>query len=606
MRYLAYDIECYSNYFLIVFYDGKKVVHFEHTSLASIKSFVQKTDVLIGYNNFGYDDVMLKLILSGLATSVDALKKINDRIIGSKGRMPEDLFRVQYAPYPWGHSIDMFQIVNKKGGLKEWECRMHYPTVIEAPTDFAKPLPVERMSMVRDYCVNDCKATWALYELYKEQIHLRGTLIDMYDLGTRPYVLGDAGIAQAIFIDKYRQRTGGWSTTARAAAAKSPDNICRAWKTTEIISPRVKFLSEPFQRFFVHFKQQVLVGDSNGGFWSYKDDAFDDPVQLGANLYQIGVGGLHSCDGPGRFIANKEVGIYDLDVASYYPSLIIEEGIYPKHIGPGFLADYREVRDMRLAAKKQGDKAVAEALKIVVNASFGKFNDIYSPIRSIPSALRVTINGQLQLLMLVERLHLAGTRVLSANTDGVTFMWHRSDHHTIDQIITAWQKDTHHQLEETEYNIYARANVNNYCALKLDGKVKTKGSFEQLPLFGKSDERIVKQAAADYLLKGKDIAETVNASNDIRDFVYYQRTKNGGTLYHGASPIGRTARWYANHDGSPVRRLDSDGTYTCLPCGQVAGLILTLPTKIPNDLNRRHYICEAARLVESVTKRAKA
>jgi hypothetical protein len=244
--------------------------------------------------------------------------------------------------------------------------------------------------------------------------------------------------------------------------------------------------------------------------------------------------------------------------------------------------------------------------KLTANTSFGVLNEAHSPIRSIPSALRVTLNGQLQLLMLIERLALAGVRVLSANTDGVTIMWHRDRMDTIATIMSAWQKDTGHELEQAEYTRYCRRDVNTYCALKAEGKVKTKGAFEQAPVGGKTDERIVKEAAMQFLMHGVPIAATVNASNDIRDFIYYQRTKKGDGLFHGETNLGKTARWYRSLSSTAgVRRRNTDGSFACVPNGANATLALTLPTGIPADLDRAHYMREARELVESITKKPK-
>jgi DNA polymerase elongation subunit (family B) len=76
----------------------------------------------------------------------------------------------------------------------------------------------------------------------------------------------------------------------------------------------------------------------------------------------------------------------------------------------------------RLEAKKAGDKGKAEALKIIINSFYGNFNYPYFYAYDPKSAYTVTINGQLYLLMLVEQLEFNGYAVISANTDGVTYL----------------------------------------------------------------------------------------------------------------------------------------------------------------------------------------
>lgn len=251
--------------------------------------------------------------------------------------------------------------------------------------------------------------------------------------------------------------------------------------------------------------------------------------------------------------------------------------------------------------------ANANALKIVLNSTFGKMNDAYSPLRSIPNAMRVTINGQLQILMLVEALTLMGARVLSANTDGVTLMWHRDRMADLQKAKKAWEVQTGHALEEVEYAHYLRRDVNNYLAQYANGKVKTKGIFELIPLAGgKSDNRIAKIAAAKWLIDGTPVRETVEASLDVKDFIFYARVKNGGDIYHGRKPVGRTFRWLITTDGKDVERCNPDGTFDHLPNGYSAVDARELPVKLPANLDRSYYIGAAVDILNAITKRKKS
>jgi len=614
MKTFIYDLEVFSNYTLAVFYDGKTFYEFTNLQFAQLREFVSKGHVYVGYNNFSYDDIILRYILNKLDVTCLDVFKLSKIMINSK-RYPENIWKLQYSKIMWGRSIDMYQMLNKKGSLKEWEAREHMEHIKEANVDFDAPLPLDKFEQTRLYCRNDVVATWNLYTKYIQNIELRTKLQEIYDLNERVYVLSEAGIAQMLFIDKYAQRTGNWSTVARKAAERSDENTTRRWHMAEIISDRVRFITPQFREFHNQIAElNIVAKDEKGQDWEYRNEdgevIFKNgkgegvPTDLGCNAYQIGVGGLHSDDAQGRFVATKDVGIYDLDVTSYYPSLMIVENLFPKHLGPAFVRDFTAVRDMRVKAKKEGRKVEAEALKIVANSTFGKFNDIYSPLRSCVNAMRVTINGQLQLLMLVEMLEVMGARVLTANTDGVTFMWHRDQLDKLEVVKTTWEKQTGHTLEQAEYSLYCRRAVNDYIALKTDGSIKYKGCFNPAPRDGKTDERIIKLAAENYLLKGIPLAQTVYHSNDIRDFVFYQRVKNGGDLYLGDDKIGRIARWYrSTTNGKPVHRKDKDGSFTMLPNGENGVLIMDLPDSIPADLDRSYYIDCARQLVESVTKR---
>ena len=624
IQILVYDIEVFPNFFLASFYDGTKKgwTQFREHQIHDLVSFLRNKDmVLAGYNNFGYDDVIMKWLCANADATTKDIYALSKSII-TDGRGNNAIFRIQYSPAPWAYSLDVFQYFNKRGSLKEWECKEQLPRVVESPCDFDKPLPAAEIPKIIDYCRNDVQAT---YHLLKKNMHLvkvRHDLDEIYGLGNRVYVVGDAGVAQMVFMSLHSERSGEWITKTREKAAHNPDNKAREWAMTALVSKRVKYVSAPFKQMLREFLATSATGDKTGTKWSL-DSVYKKSITLADREYQLGVGGLHTVDGPGVFRSTKTHAIIDLDVASYYPSLIIEEGLYPAHLGPAFVEDMRKLRDSRIeakhgekAAKARGDEAeqkrckgINEALKIVINSTFGKLNDAYSPLRSIPDAMRVTVNGQLMLLMLIEKLGLAKMVILSANTDGVTIFMSRKSRVDLDRVKKEWETATGHELEEAEYSIYARRDVNAYLAMKTDGEVKRKGAFTPYPLTGKWDGIIVKEAAARYFSKGIDPAVTINdPTAKPEDFLYYQRVKNGGHIYLGTKIIGRIARWYVATEGPIMKRQDPNGKRSKVPHGESAALAMDVSSwkdfGVPEDLDRQHYITEAWRLINSSKEKA--
>jgi hypothetical protein len=319
--------------------------------------------------------------------------------------------------------------------------------------------------------------------------------------------------------------------------------------------------------------------------------------------YQLGTGGLHSLDQPGSWQADDTTGLLDLDVTSYYPSLIINEGWYPKHYGPAFLEHLASMRDRRVAAKAAGDKRTATALKIVINSVYGKLNDTFSSIRSVPDAFRVTLNGQLFLLMLIETLTRAGAQVLSANTDGVTI---RAPRTLLDGplrgVVAGWEAAAGFNVERTPYGALFRRDVNNYLAVGTDGTLKARGSFGDGT---KGDGAVVRQAAIGWLIDGIDPGETVAQADQVHDFLFYQRTRSDAVLVHGERQLGRIARWYVGFGGQPVRRRvmgEREGGTTVVH-GHQARLAMDISGWSMTDLvmlDRSFYTAEAWRLIRSV------
>jgi hypothetical protein len=382
----TYDVESRSNYFCAIFYDGKATTVFRihdanmvssinldathHSGGHKLAHFVSDKDkVLIGFNSFNYDDLLLRYIVANPNATASQINNLSQRIITSE-HMPDDLFKSQYATYPWKHSIDVWAITNKKGGLKEWQCRMHFPTVVDAPIDFNAPLPIEKIAETEKYCQHDVFSTWQLYQQHKHLVTLRENIMTEFNVGSRVFVQPDAGVTKTIALASYKANTGGWSSTARDAARLCEDNTRRRWQADELVSKCVRYQTREFKDFETFFRSCNLVGDAQGTTWAYADEAFKQPVELAGVRFQIGVGGLHSVDSPGRFTATDDVGIFDLDVASYYPSLILTLGLYPKHIGPAWLDEFRRIRDERIAAKRESQecaKRIAELEKELAN-----------------------------------------------------------------------------------------------------------------------------------------------------------------------------------------------------------------------------------------------
>lgn len=619
-RMVVYDAEVFPNWFCFVLSDGEKCKVYS-SARGNIPDLVAKIGnnlVLAGFNNFSYDDVLFRAVCNNPKIAPETLFKLSQRIIVPGTEQESDAnFKARYSKTPWAYSIDVFQLLNGKGSLKEHACRSAAEDVGESPYPFGEPLPPEGYESVERYCCLDALNTAKkLVELWP-MVTLRTTLSEMFELGDRVYCLTEQGIAQATFLKLHRDRTGQYSGEVRAASGQHPDNLCRRWALSAIVSPKVHYSTPAFQSMLTRFASgHAVAEDCNGQKWGLSCPTLpaDLAVDLAGHRFQLGVGGLHSLDGPGRWASDARKQIVDLDVTSYYPSIIIEDKLFPGHMGPGFVEDMRRLRDLRVAAKRAGDKKTADALKIVINATFGKLNDLYSPLRSVPNAMRVTINGQLYLLMLVEMLHAEGATILSANTDGVTILWDRDDIALcLPGVIDAWQKATGFELERTDYTAYARRDVNNYVAAgkgKKGLEVKVKGAFflteaqgyglgvKPGPESGKGDGLIIKRAAVAYLANGTPIAETVE-NGKPHEFIFYQRCKNGGTLEFDRQPIGRLARWYASICGGVIRRQNPNRSYATIPHGHSATLAMRLD--VGKDLDKQYYIDEAEKLVKETS-----
>jgi hypothetical protein len=334
---------------------------------------------------------------------------------------------------------------------------------------------------------------------------------------------------------------------------------------------------------------------------------------MGACTYQMGMGGLHSTEESMSHTATAETRLIDRDVEAFYPWIILNQGLYPAHLGPAFVTAFRGIVNSRVGptGTKQRIKKLklidpktpeieyeimvttAEdgGIKISINGTFGKTGNKYSIVYSPENVVQICLSGQLDLLMLIEAIELASIPVVSANTDGIVIKCPVGRYDDLNLIVTAWEEHTGFITEETEYRgIYCR-DINNYIAVKMDGSCKTKGVYcekgsAQNSVLSKNPEsQIASDAVQAFLAHGIPVAHTVESCTDIRKFVSV-RTVNGGAQKDGVY-LGKAIRWYyAKGETGVINRVDSGYT---IPKSEGARPLMDLPLTLPPGLDFDYY-----------------
>ena len=155
--YAVYDIEVFSHDALVVFQDleGNRLGMW-HNDFDGILDFV-KEYVLVGYNNYWYDDHILSKMINQWTPY--QLKKLNDIIIsGSKS---------PHALHPDIVSLDCFQQIDvSRPGLKKIEGNMG-KRILESsvPFDLDRPLTDKELEEVIEYCSYDVAMTAEIFKL---------------------------------------------------------------------------------------------------------------------------------------------------------------------------------------------------------------------------------------------------------------------------------------------------------------------------------------------------------------------------------------------------------------------------------------------------------
>lgn len=251
--------------------------------------------------------------------------------------------------------------------------------------------------------------------------------------------------------------------------------------------------------------------------------------------------------------------IRNYDVASYYPHLMTVCSYTSRNIpNPAIFSD---VLETRMKAKAAGDKATANALKLVVNTTYGamlnQYNDLYDPLMG----RSVCISGQLYLLELAEHLYqtIPDLRIVQLNTDGIMIEFDDSYYEQVKEIVDEWQERTGFELEEDKIVKIVQKDVNGYIEVQANGSVKTKGGYLVRGLAGagafkvNNDACIVATAIKEFFVNGTPVEETIGNCDDIRQFQIIAKAgakyKESYYMVDGEPvPVQKVNRVYATAD----------------------------------------------------------
>ena len=578
----VWDTECGPNYWLIKFMRLSDNVMAEFEQLEDkpldykkIREIINKYE-LIDFNGIKYDVPMLQFALAGATNT--RLKEISDKLIVE--HTPEWKLKGEYKTVPLNiDHIDLIDLPRGKDSLKTYAGRLHVEELQDLPEEmFNRVLTRDEMNAVATYCGKDLKATALLYNHILPQIDLRRTMSKRYNTDLRSK--SDAQIAEIILTLNLTKELG--------------------YKPCKALTVEKEFKYDIPE--FITLDHEVLDIISGCNFTLDKLGHIVMPpeldnyeIKIGKSIYRLGIGGLHSSESSVWYKAEDGWGLADHDVTGYYPATILRCGISPKHIGPAFLKVFKTSVDERTVAKSTNDTEVADTLKIVNNGSFGKLSSKYSILYEPKLMLQVTLTGQLLLLMQINSLEEHGLQVVSANTDGIVVRYPLSLETVLTRCIKEWEQITRLSMERSEYSALYSRDVNNYFAIKKNGKIKTKGCFgppavSNLEAKNPQDE-ICNDALFAYVQHGTPFEQTIRECKDIRKFLTLRKVE-GGPVKDGVY-LGKIIRWYYGKNANGAIKYQSNGNNVALTDG--AQPLMALPVDFPKDIDYNRYLgkCES-------------
>jgi len=493
MNRWCFDIEVYKDLFCVTFknVESEEVKVFkifkEVNESEDLSSFLDDDKQLIGYNNLDYDNPVMQFLIQNRdwCSTRDVFEFSSNLISLERGQTSQEIKGYKYAEVKYSQ-IDLMKMIEVNGNvpsLKMVGIILHWHKVQDLPYPFDYRVSTwDEANEIVYYNINDVLISEKLYERLSPEIELREKLSDMYSLPLLS--LSDSKIGDKLLEKFYSEKTGEknvWSLR---------DNVIQYDKfyVTDCIFSDVKFKTNYMKRMLREVGETLVRSDNNF--------AFTKLIDFGGVKYKVASGGLHSVDTPAKFVTDGDYVIRDCDFASYYPSMMIKNEIFPKHVDPNFIDILKSITEERIKAKKT-DKVKAAGLKITINAIFGKLGFVGSWFKDSKAFLSVTVPGQMYLLMLIERFVLAGIQVISANTDGIVCRIDRKLEDKYYEIAKDFEKEIGIGIEFTDYEVYFRRDVNNYISVKH----KDTGEFPNASL-----------AVEKYILEGIKIEDSLKST----------------------------------------------------------------------------------------------
>ena len=572
-----FDCEVFAHDWLFVFKEvatGRYTVI--HNDNDAVLAFMEQEPYLGGFNNKHYDNHILKAVMIG--ADPETVKQVNDLIIVEEIDGWDIPYLRDYKVF--FHSFDLMDDCQDGISLKGIEAHLGIP-IEETEVDFniTRKLTATELEQTIKYCKYDVDATELLYKLRQNYLKNKATLGRVRGLDERKAMYMTNAKLTSVYLNAVKPKKP-WTDERDY---EYPDKLLREYIPQEVFD------------FFDRLHDPAIPNiDLFGGYDEHgkKIKGASLEVRLGDCIITLAYGGIHGAIPNYVEIATDDRSIRNKDVASYYPHLMTiplsegrQYGFCSRNI-PSPQVFVQTLED-RVKAKKAGDKDTANALKLVLNTTYGTmlngrngvaYNDLYDPLMG----RSVCITGQLLLLELSVHLtrECPTLKIIQLNTDGIMVSFDNSDEAKWQEITQEWQDRTGFELEEDFIQKIVQKDVNNYVEVPVGGgkpKVKggqlvrgilTNGNIDfttmGLPPWDNmtggafninNNAVVVARAIRDYFVDGTPPEKTIEDCTSILDFQVI--AKVGGKysgVYHMVGdqeiPVQKVNRVYATADRS--------------------------------------------------------
>lgn len=468
-----YDFEVFKEDWLVVIINPvekiKTVIVNDEKELEEYFNAHDK-QIWIGYNNRRYDQYIMKAILLNMNP-----KEVSDYIIVKNmgGWQYSSLFREITM-------INFDTMLRTDTDLKTLEAFMgNNIKETSVPFDIDRKLTKAEIEQTIFYCTHDVEQTIEVFLERKAEFDAAMGLVKIFKLPL-----------------SYMGKTG-------------------AQRVAKILGGRGLKFDDEFEFPIVdtlRLRKYRFVAD-----WYRKPENHDykkkQKVIIAEIEHVLAWGGLH-----GAIKQYYGEGIYIMaDVTAYYPSLQLRYKFgYRNMANP---ENFEKIHGENLRFKALGDKKARLPYKIADNAISGQLKDQYSPLYDPRENNAITVNGQLLLVDLIEKLEPHIEKFIQSNTDGILIkIKSMEDFDLIDDIVWEWEERTGMRMGFDIYTKVFQKDVNNYLLVAPDGKTKTKGAYTKALSNVDNDLPIINKAMVDYMTNGTPVEKTIEECDDLKMF----------------------------------------------------------------------------------------
>lgn len=617
------DYETLLNCFIAVFEDIKSedreifVIHKERNECLEFITFLERNILLeewhVSFNGIGFDAQITEHILenkeqllemSGEEVALFIYAKAQDTI----QRQNEGEWAV-FAPWTLQiKQVDVFKLNHwdnaaKRTSLKWAQFSMDWQNIQDMPIHHSTEIKtLKQIDDIIEYCINDVASTKAIMYRSKKEIALRQELTKEYNIDL--FSASEPRIAKELFAMFLSKKTGIKKYDLKKMRTHRSKLI-----VNDLLLPYIKFETATFQRLVSKFRDLELDPYDLKGSFKYS-------VRYKGITTHFGLGGVHGAR-KDIYTSNDEFVIMSSDVTSFYPNLAIRNKWSPAHLPrEEFCDQYEWFFDERKKIPKSDPRNYV--YKIVLNSTYGLSNDENSFLYDPELTMRITLNGQLSLMMLYEMIceRIPNAVPLMQNTDGLETRIPRKYVDEYMEICKEWEDITNLQLEHDTYQKVILADVNNYIAVTEgeDFKTKCKGRFvfEDLPLHKNKSFLCIRKAMYDYFIYGKDPEQSIKENKSIFDFCGGVKAKGDWKFFeehivdgeHKRDPLQKTVRYYISNGGSKTVKVHSiDGRIAQVEAGKWLQTMFIDYIEKPfeeYDINYDFYIKKAKKEIEAL------